>query len=305
MSAPSWLMRSEPAHSPCEPAGKRRKGSFVEKTVGGTSELMRRAIFNEDAARQPGLLQHLDPRTKIVTLFGLLVVAAFITQIPMLLAMYAGTLALAVASRLSISFFVKRVWLFIPIFTLVIVLPAAFSFVTPGRVVVPLWTWNGHAAGLTAQGLQSAGLIVCRVTVSISLVVLLTFSTRWMDLLAGLRALRLPSILVLIVGMAYRYLFLLLNSVTDMYLARRARSVGNERKDTAGGRRFVAASAGALFGKASALSEEVHQAMVARGYSGDPRTLRAFRLRTADGLFALGAAATTVLVIGGGRLLGE
>ena len=35
------------------------------------------------------------------------------------------------------------------------------------------------------------------------------------------------------------------------------------------------ASAGALFGKAHHLSEEVHQAMVARGYRGDARTLDA------------------------------
>ena len=45
--------------------------------------------------------------------------------------MYAVTLVLAARRGLSLSFFVKRVWLFIPIFTGIVVLPATFSFITP------------------------------------------------------------------------------------------------------------------------------------------------------------------------------
>ena len=45
---------------------------------------------------------------------------------------------------------------------------------------------------------------------SISLVVLLTLTTPWAKLLAALRSLHVPKMFVLIIGMAYRYLFLLL-----------------------------------------------------------------------------------------------
>ena len=86
---------------------------------------------------------------------------------------------------------------------------------------------------------------------SISLVVLLTLTTPWVRLLAALRALLVPRIFILIIGMAYRYIFLLLNSVTDMYTARKARTVGNVDGESHDGRRFVAATAGALFGKAA------------------------------------------------------
>ena len=55
-------------------------------------------------------------------------------------------------SQLSLSFFVKRVWLFIPIFTGIVVLPATFNFVTPGTIVVPFGTWFGHPVGMTARG---------------------------------------------------------------------------------------------------------------------------------------------------------
>src|SRR5207237_8821336 len=102
--------------------------------------------------------------------------------------MYACTLVLAKASGLSLRFFIKRVWLFIPIFTGIVVLPATFSFVTHGHIVVPFGTWFGHRVGITSQGLTAASLIVTRVAVSISLVVLLTLPTPWNKLLAALRA---------------------------------------------------------------------------------------------------------------------
>jgi energy-coupling factor transporter transmembrane protein EcfT len=103
--------------------------------------------------------------------------------------------------------------------------------------------------------------------------------------------------------MAYRYIFLLLGTLTEMYEARKARTVAATRHDR-GARRFVAASAGALFGKANHLAEEVHMAMVARGYRGNARTLRAFRLGAVDAAAAVATLAAAAAIYGGDRLLG-
>jgi cobalt/nickel transport system permease protein len=224
---------------------------------------------------------------------------AFVHSLPLLALAYAGTVALAVASGLPLGFFIKRVWLFIPIFTGIVVLPATLSVVTPGDIVLPLWHWNGHQHGITEQGLHGAGIIVARVATSISLVVLLTLTTPWVRLLAALRALGVPKIFVLTIGMAYRYLFLLLDAVDDMYTARKSRTLTGEagKGEVKEGRRFVAAGAGALFGKAHQLSEEVHQAMVARGYTGNARTLTAFRFAAADAVWTVGVLAVAALLL--------
>jgi cobalt ECF transporter T component CbiQ len=303
-AAPPWLLQGEVGLCPCGCIGKRKKGSFVEKTLNGAAGLLRQAMFSEDMAAQPGLLQRIDPRVKVFSLLGLLITAALVRHIPVLAAMYLGTLALAMASGLSLSFFVKRVWLFIPIFTGVIVLPATFSFVTHGHIVVPLGSWFGHRVGLTSQGLTTAGLIVIRVATSISLVVLLTLTTPWTKLLAALRSLAVPRMFILVLGMAYRYLFHLLGSVTDMYTARKARTVGTDT-DVASGRAFVSASAGALFGKAHALSEEVYMAMLARGYTGEARGLSRFRFQAVDMAWSAACLVAAVVVLGGDRALGR
>jgi cobalt/nickel transport system permease protein len=289
--APEWLLQPELGLCPCGCIGRRRKVGFVEKTISGGAGVLQHVLFGEDVAREPGLLQRIDPRVKVVTVLGLLVAAALVHQIPVLLALYGVTLLLAVASRVSLRFFVKRVWLFIPIFTGIVVLPATLSFVTPGHTVASL----GPLA-VTSQGLTGAALIVTRVAVSISLVVLLTLTTPWPRLLASLRALFVPRLFVLVIGMAYRYLFVLLAAVSDMYTARKARPVARGL-GAREGRGFVSATAGALFGRAHTLSEEVHLAMVARGYRGDVRTLDATRLRVLDLFWTLGCAAVAAAAL--------
>jgi cobalt/nickel transport system permease protein len=300
---PQWLVEGEFGLCACACIGRRKKGSFVEKTIAGASNVMRQAMFSEDVAAQRGLLQQLDARVKLAGLLVLLLATALVHHIVVLVGLYAATLVLAALSRLPVGFFVKRVWLFIPIFTGVIVLPATLSIITPGTIVLPLWTWHGQTVGVTAQGLTAAGLIVMRVATSVSFVVLITLTTPWTKLLAGLRGLAVPKIFILIIGMAYRYIFLLLNSVTDMYTARKARAVGNEREDVRGGQRFVTATAGALFGKAHALSDEVHMAMVSRGYTGDAKSLQEPSVGTRDVVFLVAVVAAAVLTVGGDRLL--
>jgi len=301
--APDWLTRTEVGLCPCGCIGTRSKGGVVEKTVGGGARVMKEALFADDIAAQPGLLQSIDPRVKLVTLFALLVAASLVHHVAVLAAMYVATLFIATTSGLTLRFFVKRVWLFIPIFTGIVVAPATLNFVTHGQIVVPLGTWFGHPAGLTRQGLDSAALIVTRVAVSISLVVLLTVTTPWNRLLASLRSLFVPRVFVLVLGMTYRYVFHLLNGVTDMYTARKARTVTRDA-DLARGRAFVAATGGALFGKAHALSEEVHLAMVSRGYTGAVRTLRRERIRAVDVMWTVLCVGAVVIAIGGDRVLG-
>jgi len=302
--APDWLRSQELAMCPCGCIGVRRKGSFVEKTLTGGASVLRQALYSEDTAAAPGLLQRLDPRLKLLGLLLLLVAVGLVHHIAVLAGTYAATFALAAASRLPLGFFAKRVWLFVPIFTGIVVLPATLSIVTPGHVVWTLWHWHGAPQGFTSQGLTAAGLVVMRVAVSISLVVLVTLTTPWVKVLAALRSLGVPRIFILIIGMAYRYIFLLLGTVTDMYTARKARTLGSARHDRSA-RQFVAATAGALFGKAHQLSEEVHAAMVARGYRGDARILQASRLRRLDLAAAAVVVLTAVLIYTGDRYLGR
>jgi cobalt/nickel transport system permease protein len=292
---PQWLLEPQVGLCPCGCIGTRRRGSYLDKTLRAATGTLRAVLLNDDVARAHGAL---DPRVKLGGLLMLLVAAALVHSLPLLALAYLLTLAAAAAARLPLGFFVKRVWLFVPLFTGVVVLPATLSFVTPGDVVVPLF----GDAGLTRQGLTGAALITLRVALSISLVLLVTLTTRWTDLLAALRALRVPRAFVLVAGMSYRYLLVLLDVVADMHEARRSRVLA-PRERSRSGRRFVAGSAAVLLTRTHELALEVHRSMVARGFRGEVRALDAPRLRGRDLLWLAGAATLAVALVGGDRVL--
>jgi cobalt/nickel transport system permease protein len=302
---PDWLLQGEVGMCPCGCIGKRKKGNFVEKTLTGGATVMRQAMFGEDIANGPGLLQRIDARVKLLTMLGVLIAAALVRNTAVLLGLYALTLVIAAGSHLKLSFFIKRVWLFIPTFTGIVVLPATLNIITKGHIVVPLghW-WFGHRIGMTSPGLKSAALIVSRVAVSISIVVLLTLTTPWAKLMAALRAIYVPRMFIQVMGMAYRYIFYLLGSVDDMYTARKSRMVGGET-DVRADRVFVSSTAGALFGKAHSLSEEVHMAMVSRGYTGNACSIDTFRIGAVEIAWTTGCILTAAATIGIDRAIGR
>jgi cobalt ECF transporter T component CbiQ len=301
-TGPDWLLHAEVGLCPCGCIGRRSRRGFVEKTLAGGADLVRRSLFSDEVASRPGLLQAIEPRVKLLSLLALLVAASFVQHATVLLALYALTLVLAASSRVRVWHFVRRVWLFVPLFTGFVVAPAALNVVTHGQIVVPLGTWFGHPIGLTRQGLNGVAVIVSRVVLSISLVVLLTLTTPWNRLLASLRAVLVPRMFVQVLAMTYRYLFHLVTGIGEMYTARTARTVRREG-DVARSRAFVAASAGALFGKAHELSEEVHQAMTARGYTGTTRLLRPLRPRALDAVWTVAGMVAIVGALGVDRVL--
>jgi cobalt/nickel transport system permease protein len=95
--------------------------------------------------------------------------------------------------------------------------------------------------------------------------IVLAASTRPADLLAGLDRLRLPRTLVAIVAFMLRYAGVVASDLQRMRVARASRGFTGGRL---GHLRIEAAGVGALFVRTYERGERVHQAMVARGYTG-------------------------------------
>lgn len=303
---PAWMTQSDErsdtgasAYQAVTPRASRRIG-FVEKTLNELTGSAQEILFAERWARQEGMLQRLDARVKVIGLIGLVVVTAFLHRLPGLLGLFALSLILAVCSRLPVGMFLRRVWLTVPLFVGAVTLPAALNLVTPGAPLLTLW--REPYIAITEPVLAAALLLTLRVGVAVSSVVLLTLTTPWNDLLHGLRALMIPKMFVAVLAMTYRYLAVLIQSAAEMFTARKSRTVG--RIPRAESRRFLGGVMGALFGRTLALTEEVHAAMLSRGWTGEAHVLRVPRIQAADmvWLTALTLVALSALMLE--RLLG-
>jgi cobalt/nickel transport system permease protein len=298
MTAIAPLTTDRPANSA---RGRRHGGArpegrvgWLEQTLGGITGSIEHAIFTEQHARLDGWLQRRDPRAKLGVFLAIVLAASLTSSVGVLAAIYAAILAAARASRVPFSFFVKRVWLGIPLFAGIVVIPAIFM--VPGPRLFDLGLGPLHVAP-SVTGLAGAVLFVARVGVSVSLAVLLVMTTPWADILKSLRSLRVPQVFVLILSMTYRYIFLFLHTTNGILLARKSRVVAR----TTGGeqRRWISGTMGNLMSRAFKMSNDVYAAMLARGFSGEMRALSLYRMRAADwatlgGAMALGVAAVLV-----------
>ncbi len=271
---------------------------WLEQTVGGITANIEHAIFTEQHARSAGWLQRRDPRIKMIGSLLAILAASLTTSIAGLALLYGSTLAAARASRVPFWFFVKRVWLGIPFFAGVVVLPAIFF--VPGPRVFDLPLGPAHLAP-SWNGLAGAVLFVSRVGVSVSLAVLLVVTTPWADVLKSLRALKVPQVFVLVLSMTYRYVFLFLHTANGILLARKSRVVG--RTSGAEQRRWITGTMGNLMSRAFKMSNDVYAAMLARGFGGEIRTFTTYHVRASDWIALAGVAVIAATAVIAGRSL--
>ena len=98
---------------------------------------MESVVTTEDISRASGLLQSLDPRVKLVSFLLFIVGVSLVHSLPVLGGIFVLIILLSLTSKISPCFFLKRVLIFVPIFTLIIAIPALF--LTPGQSLVNFW----------------------------------------------------------------------------------------------------------------------------------------------------------------------
>jgi cobalt/nickel transport system permease protein len=286
-------MVSPQSNRPVPSRRSRPRSSFIENSLANISHTLEQTLFAEKIAQKDSLLQRRDARIKVLALILLLLAVGLSHSLAIILGLYILLLGLAWASAVPMGFFIKRVWLFLPFFTGIIAIPALFITPGPALVHLPL------GLVITQTGLNSALFLLLRVGTSVSAAVLLVLSTSWNTMLKALAVMRLPDVVVLILGMTYRYIYLFLHTANDMFLSRQSRIL--RRLDGASERRLVAASAGTLLNRSLQLSSEVYLAMQSRGFRGTPRTMDTFKMQGRDWTFV----ALTLLITAAAIWLGS
>lgn len=280
----------DPAYGVCTCRGKKRRG-LVETLVFGLIGAENHSLEAETTSALQGFLQGFDPRIKVVALLTLIIAAVSTQRLTVLAMMFALATGLAVISKIRIFRLFRQVWLGVLFFSGVIVLPAIF--IVPGETIahLPVVGW-----AITLQGVRSAAFVIGRAETAATLSLLLVLTTPWPHVLKALGSLGVPAAVVAVLGMTYRYIFVLMQSALQMAEARQSRLIGP--LDGPARRRLMMTMIGTLLAKTLALGTEVHGAMIARGYRGEVRLLDDFKTRPADWVFLLAALGVAATIIG-------
>lgn len=191
---------------------------------------------------------------------------------PIYLLLLALMLSAEILSSLGMAYVFKRSLLALPFLLAALPLP----FTVEGRALFSL-TLGPWTVSASAEGLTRLVSVAFKSWLSVQAAVLLAASTPFPDLLAAMRALGMPRLLVAMFGLTWRYLFVLVDEALRLLRARAARS-GASNDARAGGNviwraRVAGGMAGSLFLRAFERSERIYVAMLSRGYDGEVRLL--------------------------------
>jgi cobalt/nickel transport system permease protein len=189
-------------------------------------------------------LHLLEPRSKIVAFTALIICALSIPT-------NRGSLFFAYFFIAAILMGISQVPLTYIMGRTLVILP----FIILASLAAP---WNG---------LTGLGTLFMRAILCLFLLMLLTNTTRFVELLRGLRRLGCPRILVMNLSFLYRYLFVLTEEVMRMKQARDCRRVG--RGPFFKELKLLSSMLGTLLIRSFERAERMHSAMLSRGYSGD------------------------------------
>ncbi len=202
-------------------------------------------------------LHRMAPEVKVAAAFGF-VVAVAVTPREALwaFACYAAALAaLLRMGRFRARFVAARQLAVLPFVLFAFLIP----FVAGGEKVDVL------GVAVSRDGLWSMWNILAKATLGITTSILLAGTTDVPDLLRGMSRLRVPATLTAIAGFMVRYLAVIADELRRMRVAMTARGYDPRWLWQA---RPIATSAGALFIRSYERGERVHQAMLARGFTG-------------------------------------
>jgi cobalt/nickel transport system permease protein len=145
---------------------------------------------------------------------------------------------------------------------------AALSRLPPLRLLTRLLLAEPFALGVTLLSLFQPGgtgvflSLLAKSNLCLAGFVVLGMTTRFTDLVRALLDLRVPTLIVSILALTYRFLFLLADEAGRMRRARLSRSGPRGRLD----RRLAAGLIAQLFIRSSERAERVYAAMCARGF---------------------------------------
>ena len=166
-----------------------------------------------------------------------------------------GVIAL---SRVPFGYLAKRMAIEVPF----LVFAALVPFVATGPQVEVL------GVSVSEPGLVAAWGLAVKGTLGVLASLTLAATTEPSDVLAGLQRLRMPALIVQIMGFMVRYLDVVTADLGRMLVAMRSRGV-----DPRSPRHWpaLARTLGALFVRSYERGERVHLAMLSRGYDGTMR----------------------------------
>ena len=250
--------------------------TFLDKTILSSACAIKTIYLQAENAAKKNLVYHIHPHIKLFSLIYLAVVISIAGNLHAQLLATSVIFIFYIIARLRISQLYRKIFLLAFIFGFIVIFPASLNIITPGKIILNLLTfdrpiqfWIYHIpqhVGFTLEGFQVVSLVFLRVLNSISLAMLIIYTTSFPSFIKSFKIIGVPDTFLMIISLAYKFIFILSRTIEETYFALKSRLLGNignsNIRKLIGGRIFF------IFKRSMIIYENTYYAMVSRGYQG-------------------------------------
>jgi cobalt/nickel transport system permease protein len=221
-------------------------------------------------------IHQMDGRIKLVLSVAIIISCALlpINSWPVYIFLAGILISLTILSDLNLWYVLKRSLIVLPF--LLTAVPLVFH-----GTGTEIFTLNVDKLTLIIypDGLSHFASLGIKSWLSVIAAILLASTTNFPELLHAMRAVKVPRLLVAVIGLMWRYMFLMVEEVDRMTRARLSRSGQSFSSSIRTGGSLLwrahvtGGMAGSLFIRSLERSERVYSAMLSRGYDGEIRAL--------------------------------
>jgi cobalt/nickel transport system permease protein len=229
----------------------------------------------ENAARN-NFIQKINPNVKLFSLIYMAIVISVVSNLVTQIVITIFIFLIYIIARSKLFEVYKKIFFLAFIFGFLVVLPASLNVITPGKIIFNIISFNKPShfliynipqnVGITTNGIQVVSLVFLRVLNSVSFALLVVFTTPFPSFIKSLKMIGVPDTFLMIISLAYKYIFILSRTIEETYFAFKSRLSGNIKSSSIrkliGGRIFF------IFKRSMIIYQDTYHAMVSRGYRG-------------------------------------
>jgi cobalt/nickel transport system permease protein len=272
---PSYLLTTVYPQSAFEKV-TRVKLSFLDKTILNSANAVKSIYLQAENAAKENVIQNINPYVKLFSLIYMAVVISFVGDLTAQTIITAFVFLLFIMARLKVYQVYRKIFLLAFLFGFVVVFPASLNVITPGKIIIHLMTFNKPShfwiydipqnIGFTESGFQVVLLVFLRVLNSVSFSLLIVFTTPFPAFIKSFKMIGVPDTFLMIISLAYKYIFILSRTIEETYIALKSRLSGNIKSSSI--RKLISGRIFFIFTRSIIIYENTYYAMVSRGYQG-------------------------------------
>jgi cobalt/nickel transport system permease protein len=272
---PAYLLRAgSDQYQPS--AAKRARLSFLNRTLINAASAAKSIYVQAENATKKNFIHRINPHVKLISLIYLEIVISVTNSLVPQAVITVFIFLLYIIARLEIFYVYRKILILAFVFGFLVIFPASLNFITHGKIIFNLVSFNNPSRfwiynipqniGFTKEGIQVVSLLFLRVLNSVSFALLIVFTTSFPAFIKSFKILGVPDTFLMIITLAYKYIFILCRAIEDTFLSLKSRLISNVKNNTI--RKLISGLIFLIFKRSMTTYENTYYAMVSRGYRG-------------------------------------